>query len=74
MDYVDYFLFGFLMFAAGVLGFTIGHIVEFNDATVVPHMYQTIIKPALQDCIHPDYYYQDSHRALCDGLGVNATK
>lgn len=74
MDNTDYFIFGFLMFFMGLLGFTINHILAFNDATIASYTYHTIIKPALQDCTHPDYYYQDSHRELCDGLGVNATK
>lgn len=74
MDNADFLLTAFVIFAIGFFGFTIGHILAPNDATIAPHMYQTIIKPALQDCTHPDYYYQDSHRELCDGLGVNATK
>ena len=73
MDNGDYFLLWFLIFATGFLGYTIGTLAP-NDATIAPQMYKTIIKPALQDCTHPDYYYQDSHRELCDGLGVNATK
>ena len=74
METIEWIALVFITSMVGIICFTQGVASSYANQHIALSTYQTIIKPALQDCTHPDYYYQDSHRELCDGLGVNATK
>lgn len=57
-----------------IVVFLVAQAIIVLNQDITASIYRNRIKPALQDCTHPDYYYQDAHRDLCDRLGVNATK
>ena len=74
MDRELHIVIGLIMLLLATIGFLVGQATIILNQDLTASIYRDKIKPALQDCTHPDYYYQDSHRELCDGLGVNATK